>query len=199
MRLKPLPPPPAAFTWVELLVALSIVFFLFAVGLALVFQPKPMNQKVKMLSNMRQLYLATETMALDGTTTSNAALGWPGDTGGTFSNWARQLVDGDYLTPDDLAKLLSTPDLRTPRGRLPQSNDHAVLAYAVRDASPGNTIFLTSVNFTNTPAGGLAPGTNRPFGQSGFVIFHKAGDGTILAQRQAGDTNAVGDFVPLLK
>ncbi|CAN5769722.1 hypothetical protein BH09VER1_BH09VER1_45890 [soil metagenome] len=160
------------------------------------------GQQTQVLSNMRQLYLATQAAARDGGGNTDLPRGWPGDTGGDFAKWASSLVSGGYLSTNDLCKLLSAAGRLTPPGHLPLTNDTAVLVYAAKASSPSNTVFLSSANFTNSPEGGLPITTNaRPFGQKGFVIFHKAGDGVILQNRQVGTnyTNVIGGYVPFCK
>jgi len=155
---------------------------------------------LQLLSNMKQLHLATQQMALDSETTGDTNLGWPGDTGGTFTNWAHNLTAGGYLSTNDLCKLLSGPGRITPPGTLPRSNNNATLVYNVSSNSVSNTVFLTSANFTNTPTGGVRPLPNaKPYGDRGFAILRKAGDGAILQPKQAGQTNLVGSFVPLCR
>jgi len=156
-------------------------------------------QMAQALSNMKQLQLATEQMVLDGKTTEDTNLGWPGNTGWTFTNWAAKLVP-EYLSTNDLSKLLSIGGRHNRRDVMPGGNTNGVLVYAVGSNSARNAVFLSSANFTNTPAGGVAPGAVAvPFGDHGFVVFRKGGDGVILKARQAGKTNLVGAFVPLLR
>lgn len=150
------------------------------------------------LSNMKQLHLATTQMALDGEYTKDKSLGWPGDTGGTWAVWARNLCRGGYLSTNDFKKLISAP------GMVPTASDPAspgksgVLMYAISESNQGSTVFLSSANFTNTPAGGVPPiETSKPYGNKGFVVFRKAGDGAILQARQAGKTNIIGTYAPL--
>jgi type II secretory pathway pseudopilin PulG len=150
-------------------------------------------------SNMKQLHLATQQMALDGFTTTNASLGWPGDTGGSFSNWAAQLVHGGYLTDDDIFRFLSAPGVTMPPGKLPTTNRTGLLLYSVKDESMGDAVFLSTANFTNTPAGGILDPSAKPFGSKGFVVFRKAGDGAILLPTKVGQTNAIGSFAPLCR
>jgi prepilin-type N-terminal cleavage/methylation domain-containing protein len=191
----------AAFTWVELLVCLAIAGILIALALP----PTggsglTKGQMTQALSNLRQLHLATQTMVLDGETTKDTNLGWPGDTGGTFTNWVRQLVPA-YLSTNDFCKLLSAPGVIVPAGKIPETmSGGAVRVYAVSTNSPDTTVFLTSANFTNTPAGGTPLDKNsKPYGDKGFVVFRKGGDGAILLARQVGATNIIGSYVPLLK
>lgn len=136
--------------------ALAIIAILIALALPALQPTCGGNKGVQVLSNARQLHLATQQMALDGMTTGDTNLGWPGDTGGTFSNWAHQLTAENYLTTNDFRKLMSAPGvLPRPEG-IPPQKECALLVYAVSSNSPGPTVFLTSANFTNTPEGGFA-------------------------------------------
>jgi prepilin-type N-terminal cleavage/methylation domain-containing protein len=191
----------AAFTWVELLVSLAIVGILIALALPSTRgSGLSKGQMTQTLSNCKQLHLATQQMALDGLTTGDTNLGWPGDTGGTFTYWSRQLVPA-YLTTNDFCKLLSAPGVIVPLGKIPETvSAGAVRVYAVSTNSPDTAVFLTSANFTNTPLGGTPlDKSTKPYGDKGFVVFRKGGDGAILLARQVGMTNIIGSYVPLLK
>jgi len=79
-------------------------------------------------------------------------------------------------------------------------NETAVRLYAVTDNSPTNAVLLTSANFMNTPTGGEALNPSaKPFGDKGFVVFRKGGDGAVLRPNQVGQTNLIGSFVPLCR
>ena len=190
----------SAFTRVELIVAAIVLIALFAVvgtSLNSYLCSKLMADGFPApLSNMKQLHLATQQMVLDGETTKDPTLSWPGDTGGTFTNWVRHLVP-DYLTTNDFVKLLSAPGKITPPGKLPTKNDNGVLVYAVSSNSPGDTIFLSTANFINSPTGGALDPKAKPYGNKGFIIFHKAGDGAILLAKQATNRSLIGSYAPL--
>ncbi len=190
----------AAFTWIEALVCLAVIGILLALALPGGGHSMKRGQMTQTLSNGKQLHLATQQMALDGEATDDKALGWPGDTGGTFSYWAGKMVP-EYLATNDFCKLLSAPGVVVKPDKIPaKMSDGALVVYAVSTNSPGDVVFLTSKNFTNTPAGGLPlEKSAKPYGQKGFVIFRKAGDGAILQQRQVGMTNIIGSFVPPLR
>jgi type II secretory pathway pseudopilin PulG len=176
-----------------------IAVAIFALSLPGIIPSLTKGQMTQTLSNMRQLQLATSAMAQDGIATTNANLGWPGDTGGTFSNWV-QHVSPEYLGKADLCKLLSAPKFVIKTNAIPTSNSAAVLMYAVSTNSPADAVFLTTANFTNTPEGGLPPSPSaKPYGDEGFVVFRSGGDGAILKANHAGRTNSIGSFVPLCK
>jgi type II secretory pathway pseudopilin PulG len=191
----------AAFTWLELLVCLIIAGTLIALALpAITVGSSRPGQMTQNLSNMKQLLMATQQMALDGDTTGNTNLGWPGDTGGTFTNWARQLVPA-YLSTNDLCKLLSAAGKVVPPGKIPESMSNcAILVYAVSSKSSADTVLFTSANFLYSPTGGsVLNATNKPFGNKGFVVFRKGGDGAILLPRQVTATNIIGAYAPLCR
>jgi len=182
---------------VALVVASVVLFVLTGGGNITWTSALKKGQMTQTLSNMKQLQLATQSMALDGQITKDTNLGWPGDQGGSFSNWVQNVAPG-YLTTRDLIKLLSAPGFVSPTNPLPAGNTNAVLLYAVREISGSNTVLFTTANFTNTGRGGLAPlAKSRPYGTEGFVVMRKDGRGDILKISSAGNTNKVGAFAPL--
>jgi Tfp pilus assembly major pilin PilA len=190
----------AGITWVEVLVIIVIIFVLWSLSIPAVTSTLEPGQMTQALSNMKQLHIAAQHMALDGETTGNTNLGWPGDIGGSFKNWAAQIVKGGYLTTNDLCKLLSARGVIVPAGKIPPMNETAVRVYAVTKNSPYDAVFLTSANFTNTPTGGEALNPSaKPFGNKGFVVFKKGGDGAILQSKKVGQTNVIGSFVPMCR
>ncbi len=151
------------------------------------------------LSNMKQLHLATQQMALDGTTTEETnSLCWPGTN--TFRFWTTNLVPS-YLTTNDFCKLVSVAGAITPQGVLPNDNTNGIVVYQVSEKSEGNVVFLSTRNVTN----GFQTTTNELkslYAGKGFVVFHKGGDGAVLLPKQLQGTNAtnvVGTFVPLCR
>lgn len=192
------PPRQAGLTVSELLVILCIIaIFIFLarpqVGVGLTRAQMP-----QALSNMKQLYFSTQAMVLDGTTTSNAKLAWPGDDGGSFNNWVTQLVPS-YLTTNDFCKLVSVAGRITPLGTLPEANTNGVVVYAVGTNSPERTVFLSTANYLNDPKGGAFNSQISLFANHGFVVFWKNGSGAILANTAVGKSQAVGSYAPLCR
>jgi len=192
----------SGFTLIELLVVISIIAILASLALPAVTGALAKGQMTQTLSNMKQLHLATMQMALDATTTGDTNLGWPGDTGGTWGGWATNIVGGSYMSTNDFKKMISAP------GVMPSADDpaspgkSAIVVYKVGENSESGMVFLTSANFTNDSSGGKAPlATAKPYGNKGFIVYRKGGDGTVLQARQTGEnfTNIIGVATNVVK
>jgi len=186
----------APYTWTEIIVASSVLaVLLLGIGIFILTRTQHSTGD-NMLSRMKQLHLATQSMALDGTTTGDTNLAWPGTRDGTFTTWAHNIVPS-YIGTNDFSRLISGM-----KGAVayPTENTNSILVYGVTEEQDGSYVFLTSANFTNTPAGGapLLPGA-QPYGDKGFAVFRKGGDGAILLPNQVGDTNVIGLYTPLLR
>lgn len=189
----------SALTWVEAIVALGIVCVLAAMIFPRIVMAHARSPASETLVRMRHLHLATQTMALDGATTGETNLNWPGNTGGTYSNWMTNLVPA-YLSTNDLRMLMSAPQVSVPRSHLPAMKETAFLVYAVRNEDSTNSVFLTTANFTNTPAGGMSLNSRtKPYGNRNFVVMRRGGNGDILQPKDAGNPARVGSFAPLCR
>ena len=174
-----------AFTLIELLVVISIIAILASLALPAITGALSRGQITQAMSNARQVFIANTQMALDAVTTADTNLGWPGDIGGSntsWSSWATALVPA-YMTTNDFSKMLSAPGLvRGTNSAITQASPSALSVYAVTDASTMETTFITTANYTN---GQALSSVAKPFGDKGFVVFKKGGDGAVYLQAQA--------------
>jgi len=185
-----------AFTLIELLVVISIIGILAALALPAITGALARGQMTQTLSNMRQLHLATQQMVLDGTTTGDALFCWPGDSADktSWKLWADNLVPS-YLSQNDFSKLLSAPGLRRAAAVAPGTKDpSAINVYSVTESNTGDTVFLASANWKGT--GAALDAKDKPYGNKGFIIFRKAGDGAILLPKQFDKTEVIGTLLP---
>lgn len=196
-----------AFTLIELLVVISIIAILASLAIPAVTGALARGQMTQTLSNMKQLHLVAQTMALDATTTGDTNIGWPGDMPNkTWSGWISNAVPG-YLTTNDMAKLLSAPGITVPAtanlGTLTAgqaNNGRAIVLYLVSVTNNNTAVLFSSSNFTNSISGGTPlTASSLPYGDKGFIVFRKGGDGAVLQARQVGATftNVIGEFVPV--
>jgi len=187
------------FTLIELLVVISIIAILAALALPAITGALARGQITQTMSNARQVYISTFQMALDGTTTGDTNLGWPGDMGGSWANWANSLVGGNYMSAADFAKMLSAPGLVRSTNTAPsEPTPSALTVYNVAENSPASAVFITTANFTYGQP--ISP-TSKPFGDKGFVVFRKGGDGAVFQAGQATNTNLLTavDFTNSIK
>jgi hypothetical protein len=91
---------------------------------------------------------------------------------------------------NDIKKLLTASSIG-PKSWPPSVSDIAYNVYAVSDSSIAETIFLTTKNWDATSPSGLQANA-VPYGDKGFVVFRKGGDGAIYTARQA--TNQISFF-----
>lgn len=188
----------AGITLVEVVVCVVIGLFLCLLAIPPVTSGSPKTPLLASLSNLRQLQLTCEQLAIDGATTGDTNLAWPGHYT-SYGAWVTNVVPA-YLSTNDFCKIVSAPGLTVPSGRLPRMDATAIRLYAVGSESPTNAVLLTSANFTNTPTGGEALNPSaKPFGNKGFVVFRKGGSGSVLLPKQVGQTNIIGSFVPLCR
>lgn len=195
------------FTLIELLVVISIIAILASLAIPAVTGALSRGQMTQTLSNMKQLHLVAQTMALDASTTGDTNVGWPGDMPTkTWAGWVTNAVPG-YMKTNDMAKLLSAPGITVPANAVLSSltpgqanNGRAVILYQVSETNGSTTVMFSSANFTNSSQGGTAlSGSSLPYGDKGYVVFRKGGDGAVLQARQVGQTftNIIGEFAPV--
>ena len=169
-----------AFTLIELLVVISIIAILASLAVPAVTGALTRGQLTGSLNNARQLQLATQTMALDAFTSGEGA-GWPGDNDEGWDTFCQNLVDGKYLTEADLRKIASAPGVQIQPNEFPPSKS-GLQVYAVRENDASDSIFVSTYNWTGFQE---LSADAVPFGDKGFVIFRKGGDGNVYQARQA--------------
>lgn len=181
------------FTLIELLVVISIIAILASLAIPAVTSALVRGQMTQTLNNARQLHLATQTMSMD-TTTAGDGVSWtfsstnPG-TALTVQGFSQALIDGRYLTAPDLKKIFSAPQV-TPSGTNFTATTIAFKIVATAENSPSDQPFVFTKNLT---MGQPLSSTNLPYGDKGFILFRKGGDGGIFTRPQdATNTNIIG-------
>ena len=205
----------AAFTLIEMLVVIAIIATIAAFALPAITGALTRGQLAQAVSNARQIHLATFAMTTDGTQTGDAKYGWPGDLFvaavkpvTTVPAFVQRLVDNDYLKSGDL-KVFAAPGITPWSGTYTKPADAnsdgafspvfdgdkncGFKIYKVKDTDPGNAIFLATKNFSysSNPTTAISS-TATPFGDKGFVVFHKGGDGTFYKRQQATSKQLLG-------
>ena len=195
----------SAFTLIVMLVVISIIAILAAFAVPALTSALTKGQMTGTMNNGRQLYLAAQQMALDGSANSDPNLAWPGDYAPlpNLSQYMTRLVDNDYLKVGDVQKLLSGPgasaavtsDNATPP-TITVAGTAAFKIYPVTESDAANVIFAVSRNYVYDTALVAANGgvPNNPFGQKGFVVQRKGGDAAILRANNATDLGNIPQF-----
>lgn len=177
-------------TLLEFLVVLAVVgvLVIFLIPCMATSASLRRGQMMQTLSNMKQLHLSTQQMALERST--NGMLGeviCPKGLPITFAQWTNQLVGGGYLDAGDVAKMLATPGAAV-----------GINAFAVRMRDT-NALFLATKNWHGIASKQLS---GLPYEAAGFVVFRTSGDGAVLTDRSINDTNTIGgggtfNYLPL--
>jgi prepilin-type N-terminal cleavage/methylation domain-containing protein len=186
-----------AFTLIELLVVISIIAILASLALPAITGALARGQMTQSVSNMKQLHLIAQQIALDGSTSGDTNLAWPGDLPTkTWASWAGIVTNG-YMTAADFAKMCSAPPITATSNAVVNSTagtTRAVIAYQVSETNDSSVVIFSSSNFTNATSPTAPVAGGKPFGNKGFVVFRKGGDGGVLQVNQATNTNIVGGY-----
>lgn len=156
---------------------------------------------MQMLSNMRQLQLATQQMALDSETANRPSnIRWTCANGQplAYAEWADLLVKHGYMNRNDFARLTTSEEKAYWLSAKRVTN--AITVYAVDNPDSNSTLLLSSRNWRGPSVDALV---GKPFFETnGFIIFRKGGDGAILKPSDCQRMDLIGaggkfDYLPL--
>lgn len=189
----------SGFTLIELLVVISIIAILASLALPAITGALARGQMTQTLSNMKQLHLVCQQMALDATTTGDTNIGWPGDltnaSVSSFNTWVPLVVPA-YMGTNDFAKMISAPGVVCSSNSIATTTvgkDRALYLYPVTETNDSGTVLFTSANYQYTVGSGPAlVASTKPYGDKGFLVFRKGGDGSVFQARQATNVGLVG-------
>ncbi len=181
---------PKGFTLIELLVVISIIAILASLAIPAVTGALTRGQMVQTLNNARQLQIATQTMSLDSFTSGNG-LAWTYDAGAPqgLTAFFNALTTDNYLTQNDLNKLLTAPGIGPGQGGTPTAANIAFSIFQVEENNPGDQPFVVTRNWQT---GGTLDPDASPYGSKGFVLFRKGGEGNFFT-RPSEATNVIPD------
>jgi prepilin-type N-terminal cleavage/methylation domain-containing protein len=182
------------FTLIELLVVISIIAILASLAIPAVSNALVRGQMTQTLNNARSLTIATQTMSMD-TTTAGGGTAWTMGSDGqtlTVGTFSQELMTGKYLTESDLRKMYAAPGVVVPADTT--NFTPADIAFSImetRESSPADQPFVITKNWS---AGGSASGGEAgtldanaaPYGDKGFIVFRKGGDGGIFTRPSDG-------------
>jgi hypothetical protein len=100
-------------------------------------------------------------------------------------SFAEMLVENKYMDEGNL-KLFAVPGIEAANNMnsFQSTKNNAYILYAVTAEDEENKVFLSTKNYDAVE--GVEPAVNaRPFGDFGFVVFKKGGDGGKFRKTQA--------------
>jgi len=201
------------FTLIELLVVISIIAILASLAVPAVTQALVKGQLVQTMNNSRQVFIASFSMANDAIANNDNTMGWPADATGTSGNtpgaldlpgYITLLVSGGYLQGEDVKKLFAAPGVSTAlvsgSGNTLSGFTATTSAFSMNkigDASPNNSLFLYTKNFTPSAPTSFATTTTQPYANKGFVLCRKGGDVGVYKTAASGTASYSGAVTPM--
>jgi len=184
------PPRQKGFTLIELLVVIAIIAILASLAVPAIQGGLLKGQLTQTLNNARQLYIAGFSMATDFNTTGDDHLGWPGDLPErekdavkNVGGYVERLVDYEYLKKVDMQKVMQAPGV-TPWDISKEFNGERncpFKIYRVKENDGAANIFCATKNFKYNDTLDVK---KTPYGDKGFVLFRKGGDGAVFNNKK---------------
>jgi len=174
------------FSIIEVVVMIAILAALLAVVVWSFQTNIQQRDAIRTFKHMQLVHLTIQQMRLDNLT-NGGAVRWTSsnETPLTYEKWTNLIVEGKYLSLDQLRDHLQMRD-----------GDNAVVPLAVTESDPENTIILVTKNW---PGQDAAVSNGLTSGEYGY--FRKDGSG-MPPNSKTSDTNAIGsggkyNFQPL--
>ena len=184
--MKPAPPKNSAITLLEVLVIIVVLSVLVIFAIPTVSSGPSCSLLTGTLNNARQLHLAIQTMTLDTFNSGGNGIEWTSIVSkgkatkpATVAELFHALIDNNYLSKNDLKKLITAPG-KGPGSADPTAANSCFRFFQVEEDCPSDQPLLVTINWQDRKL------TNDlPYGRRGFVVFSKGGAGKIGHQKDA--------------